>query len=51
MIVIINIMVLTKPDEFSIPSIMPPTNTAQFKLPLSLGTEMNLFTNGSFSII
>jgi len=44
-------LILTNPDELSIPSIMPPTNMAQFKLPLSLGTEINLLTIGSFSII
>jgi len=42
---------LTKPQSQSTASTIPATKDAQFRLPLSLGTDTNLFTNDSFSMI
>lgn len=42
---------LTKLHSFNIASIIPPINEAQLIYFLSFGTDMNLFTIGSRSII
>lgn len=42
--------ILTKPVPVNTASIIPAINTAQLRLLLSLGTEINLLTIGSFSI-
>ncbi len=46
--VILNI--LTKLLVFRIPSMMPALKAAQLRLPLSLGTDINLLTKDSFSM-
>lgn len=49
-IILFNI-ILTKPQSQRTASTIPAVKDAQFKLPLSFGTETNLFTKASFSII
>ena len=46
-----NKIILTKLQPLRTASMIPAVNAEQFSVPLSLGTDMNLLTSGSFSMI